>query len=153
MEKVWITKGLQVPIKKKTSIFGRYTRHQNTILKKDLHLQYKNYRKLLSTLLQDSKQTYFSSNFKKNIKDVQKTWKVIKSIISIKGKNSDIPSPFLNNGKYITESTTIANIFNDFCHSAPPAIHSKMKFSCKSFNDYLPSKNYDSFTITPTSKA
>ena len=36
-------------------------------------------------------------------------------------------------------------------HSAADAI--KIKFSCKSFNDYLPSKNYDSFTITPPSKA
>ena len=32
----------------------------------------------------------------------------------MKSKNSDIPSFFLNNGKCITESTTIGNIFNDF---------------------------------------
>ena len=40
-----------------------------------------------------------------------------------------------------------------FFHSAAPVIQSKIKFSCKSFNEYLPSKNYDSFTTTPTSKA
>ena len=40
-----------------------------------------------------------------------------------------------------------------FFHSVAPSIQSKIKFSCKSFNEYLPSKNYDSFTITPTSKA
>ena len=70
----------------------------------------------------------------------------------MKSKNSDIPSSILNNGKCITESTTFANIFNDFFHSVATAIQSKIKFSCKSFNDYLFSKNYDSFTITPTSK-
>ena len=32
----------------------------------------------------------------------------------MKSKNSDIPSTILNNGKCITESTTIANKFNDF---------------------------------------
>ena len=68
-------------------------------------------------------------------------------------KNIDIPSSILNNGKCNKESATIANIFNDFFHSAAPVIQSKIKFSCKSFNEYLPSKNYDSFTITPTSKA
>ena len=66
----------------------------------------------------------------------------------MKSKNSDIPSSILNNGKCITESTTIANIFNDFFHFVAPAIQSKIKFSC-----YILSKNYDSFTITPTSKA
>ena len=71
----------------------------------------------------------------------------------MKSKNSYIPSSILNNGKCITESTTIANIFNSFFHSGSPAIQSKIKFSCKSFYYYLPSKNYDSFTITPTSDA
>ena len=113
-------------------------------------MQYKNYRGLLSTLLKDSNQTNLSSYFKDNIKDIKKTWKGIKSIIYMKSKNSDIPSSILNNGKCITESTTIANIFNDFLHSVAPAIQSKIKSSCKSFNEYLPSKNYDSFTITPT---
>ena len=68
----------------------------------------------------------------------------------MKSKNSDIP--VINNRKCITESTPIANIFTDFFHSIAPAIQSKIKFSCKSFKNYLPSKNYDSFSITPTSK-
>ena len=97
-QKPWITKGLQVSIKKKNSIFRKYIRCQNKILKKDLHLQYKNYRNLLSTLLKDSKETYFSSYFKDNIKDIKKTWKGIKSVISMKSKNSDIPSSIRNNG-------------------------------------------------------
>ena len=71
----------------------------------------------------------------------------------MKSKNSDIPSSILDNGKYIIKSTTIANIFNDFLHSVAPAVQSKIKFSCKSFSEYLPSKYYDSFIITPTSKA
>ena len=39
------------------------------------------------------------------------------------------------------------NLMTSF-HSVAPAIQSKVKISCKSFNDYLPSKNYVSFTIT-----
>ena len=71
----------------------------------------------------------------------------------MESKNSDILSSVLTNVTCITESTTIANIYNDFFHSAEPAVQSKIKFSCKLCNDYRPSKNYDSFTISPTSKA
>ena len=71
----------------------------------------------------------------------------------MKSKNRGILSSILNNAKSITKSTTIANIFNDFFHYVAPSIQSKIKFSCKSFNEFLPPKNYDSFTINPKSKA
>ena len=58
---------------------------------------------------------------------------------------------FLTIGIALHNLQTIENILNDFFHFAAPAIQSKIKFPCKSFNDYLPSKNYDSSTIT-TSK-
>ena len=125
-QKPWITKGLQVPIKKKNSIFRKYIRCQNEISKKDLHFQHKNYRNLLPTLIKDSKKTHFSFYFKENIKDIKKTWKGIKSIIFMKSKNSDIPSTILNNRECITESTTITNIFNYFFHSVATAIQSKI---------------------------
>ena len=50
-------------------------------------------------------------------------------------------------------NSSIANIFNNIFHSVAPAIQSKIKFSYKSFSNYLPSKNYDSFSITSTSRA
>ena len=44
----------------------------------------------------------------------------------MKSKQSDIPSSILSNGKCITESAAIANIFNDFFHSVAPASQSKI---------------------------
>ena len=44
----------------------------------------------------------------------------------MKSKNSDISSFILSNGKCITESITIANIFNDFFYSVAPGIQSKV---------------------------
>ena len=70
----------------------------------------------------------------------------------MKNKNSDIPSSILNNRKCIAESMFIANTFNDFFHSVAPAILSKIKFSCKSFNHYFCSKNYNFLTLNPTLK-
>ena len=46
----------------------------------------------------------------------------------MKSKNTHISSPVLNNGKCITESATIANMFNGFFQSVSPAIQSKIKF-------------------------
>ena len=62
------------------TIFRKHIRCQNKIIKRNLHLQCKNYRNLLSTLVKDSKQTYFFSYFKERFKDKKKTWKGIKPI-------------------------------------------------------------------------
>lgn len=43
------------------SIFIKYIKWENRILKKGLHLKYKNYGNLLLILLMDTKKTYFSS--------------------------------------------------------------------------------------------
>ena len=53
---------------------------------------------MLATLLKDFKQNTNSTYFKKNIKDIRKTCKGIKSIISMKSKNNGIPSSILSNG-------------------------------------------------------
>ena len=42
-------------------------------IKKDLHSKYKPYRNLLSTLLKDSKQQYFTDFFKSNNNGIKKT--------------------------------------------------------------------------------
>ena len=64
-------------------MFRKHIRCQNKILKKDLHFQYKNYWNMLSILPKDSNQTYSSSYFKEHIKDIEKTWKEIRSILSM----------------------------------------------------------------------
>ena len=71
----------------------------------------------------------------------------------MKNKDSEFLSSILSNGKCIAEFMFIANIFNDFFHSVAPAILSKIKFSCKSFNHYFCSKNYNFLTLNPTLKA
>ena len=123
------------------------------ILKKDLHLQCKNYRNLLSTLLKDSKNILPLLFQRKYLEISRKKGKILNLIISMKSKSNDIPLSTFNSEQYITESATIANIFNDFCHSVAPAIQSQIRFSYKSSTYYLPSNNYDSFSKNSTTKA
>ena len=77
--KPWITQGLQNSIKKKKSIYSRFVKCRNKILKEIHHSSYKNYRNVLSALLKRAKEKYFTNFSSENIKDIKRTWKGIKS--------------------------------------------------------------------------
>ena len=53
-------------------------------IKAECHDKYKTYRNLLSTLLKDSKQIYYTKFFESNWNNIRNTWKGIKTTISIK---------------------------------------------------------------------
>ena len=92
LTKPWITQGLQNSIKKKNNIYSKFVKCKNKIMKEFHHNNYKNYRNLLSTLLKRAKEEYFTNFFNENIKDIKKTWKGIKTLVSMKQKNNDTPS-------------------------------------------------------------
>ena len=149
----WITQGLQNSIKKKDNIYSKFVKCENKILKEFHHNTYKNYRNLLSTLLRRAKEKYFTNLFNENIKDIKKTWKGIKTLVSMKQKNNDAPSSFITKDeKYINGLVSIANTFNNFFTSVADTVHSKIKFSNKLFSNFLSSEINDSFIITSTNK-
>ena len=148
-QKPWIIQSLQISIKKKNTLFSRYIRCKESSQKKDFHLKYKPYRNLLSTLLKDSKQSYFTDFFKSNNNDIKKTWKGIKSIISMKNKsNNDSPTPIIHEGNFIADPLSIANAFNDFFSAVAQKVQSKIKFSSKSFSDFLPINIHESIILS-----
>ena len=55
------------------------------------HEQYKTYRNLLSTLIKQSKQIYYTKYFENNWNNFNNTWKRIKTIISIKNITTTLP--------------------------------------------------------------
>ena len=116
------------------------------------HSNHKNYRNLLPTLLKKAKEKYFTNFFNENIKDIKKTWKGIKTLISMKEENNDTPSLITKYEKYINDPVSIANTFNNFFTSVAEIVHSKIKFSNKSFKKFLSSEINDSFLITSTNK-
>ena len=56
-------------------------------------------------------------------------------LISMKQKNNDIPSLITKDEKYINDPVSVANTLNNFFTSV--AVHSKIKFSNKSFRNFL----------------
>ena len=152
LTKPWITQGLQNSIKKKNNIYSKFVKCKNKVMKEFHHNNYKNYRNLLSTLLKRAKEKYFTIFFNENIKDIKKTWKGIKTLVSMKQKNNDTPSLITKDEKYINDPVSIANTFNNFFTSVAEIVHSKIKFSNKSFKNFLSSEINDSFKITSTSR-
>ena len=57
--KPWITTGLQKLILLKNKFLTNFIKKKDPVKKAELHLQYKNHRNLLSTLLKKSKENYY----------------------------------------------------------------------------------------------
>ena len=70
----------------------------------------------------------------------------------MKQKNNDTPSLITKDEKYINDPVTIVNTFNNFFTSVAEIVHTKIKFSNKSFRNFLSSEINDSFIITSTNK-
>ena len=70
----------------------------------------------------------------------------------MKQKNKDTPSLITKDEKYVNDPVSIANTFNKFFTSVAEIVHSKIKFSNKSFKKFLSSEINDSFLITSTNK-
>ena len=112
LTKPWIAQGLKNSIK--NNICSKFVKCKNKILKEFHHNSYKNYWNLLSTLLKRAKEKYFTNFFDENIKEIKKTWKGIKILVSVKQNNNETPSLITKDEKYINDPVSIANTLNNF---------------------------------------
>ena len=79
----------------------------------------------VSTLLKESKRSYYKNYFRSNINNIKNSWKGIKSIISLNTKEPESPKIVLNNkGEFLSNANDIANQFNNFFCSVAPTIQS-----------------------------
>ena len=110
-----ITLGLQNSVSVENKLFTKFINMKHPILKEKTHIEYKNYRKMLSTLLKKSKQAYYNKCFETNWNIIKNTWKGIKSLISLKTVTSSAPTVLSHdNGNAKTNPHDIANTFNNY---------------------------------------
>ena len=65
--------------------------------------------------MKKSKQVYYENYFERNWNNIKDTWKGIKSIISLKTVESNVPTVLsLDNVDTITNPYDIANSFNNY---------------------------------------
>ena len=83
----------------------------------------------LSTITKESKRKYYNDYFWNNLKNIKNTWKGIKSITSLKCKDSDIPKITKDKDNFLFAPKDIANSFNKLFFSVVPNIHSKINLA------------------------
>ena len=112
--KPWITLVLQKSISVKNKLLARFINTKHPILKEETHIEYKNYRNMLFTLIKKKKQAYYNKYFETNWNNIKSTWKGTKSLITLKTAASSAPTIlFCDNGNTITNPYDIANTFDN----------------------------------------
>ena len=129
--KPWITLGLQKSISIKNHLLTKYIKLKDVTLKNEAQIKYKQYRNLLSTLMKESKKSYFTNYFQNNLNDLKSTWKGIKNLISLKELPNVAPSNIFDNGRSLAEPREIANTFNKYFVNVATDIQSSIRYSKK----------------------
>ena len=151
-KKPWTTSGIQKSVYIKNKLLKKFINKKHPQIKAVFHEQYRTYRNLLSTLMKQSKQIYYTKSFENNWNNIKNTWKVIKTIISIKNITTTVPHSIEFNNRTVTNPTAMSNIFNNYFTSIAKKTNSNMKLSPKHFTDYLSYTNTNTFFLTPTDK-
>ena len=88
-----ITLGLQKSISVKNKLLTKFINRKGPILKEETHIEYKNYRKLLSTLLTKSKRAYCNKHFETNWNNCRTVASSAPNVLS-HDNGSNITSPY-----------------------------------------------------------
>ena len=111
----WIILGLEKSISLKNKLLTQFINAKHPILKEEIHNEYKNFRNMLSTLMNKSKQAHYDKYFETNWNNIKNTWKRIKFLISLKTVASTAPTVLsCDNGNTITNPYDIANTVHNY---------------------------------------
>ena len=100
--------------------------------------------------MKKSKQNYYERFFKNNLNNLKNIWKGLRSLIAIKHSPASNIHMLTHKGATVTDPLHIANIFNDYFSSIAEKTKANIKFSNKSFQDFLYHPNAESLFVTPT---
>ena len=102
--------------------------------------------------MKQNTQIYYTKYFENIWNNIKKTWKEIKTIISIKNIITTVPHSIEFNNRTITDPTAMSNVFNNYFTSIAKKKDSNIKFSPKHYTDYLSYTNKNTFFFTQTDK-
>ena len=149
--KPWITAGILNSIKRKNELFRKYMKCKNNTVRDNIHNEYKSLKNRITNLIQISKKNYYTRYFNQYSNNIKKVWTGIKGIINIKAKDQNSPNCIEVDKKLVTDNKEICNEFNDYFSTVADKILEKNKTPIlKSFDQYLPESNPNSFAFEPS---
>ena len=113
------------------------------------HLQYKNLRNTIVSLIRNSKKNHFQKYFQRNKNNIRNTWKGIKNIISFNSKSSKsgpLTSLIVNNN-LLTDTVEVAEQFNDHFTTIADKLQGKIHNSGQDIRHYLGKRNDNTMFI------
>ena len=144
--KPWINFKIQKMMKIRDKLFKQFKVSNSPAALK----AYKQFRNRVVNEIRQSKKNYYQQYFDENKNNMKLLWKGIKDIISLTPNNTDTFSHLVDdNGLNISESTHIANKFNEYFTKVAERITKKIPRTQKSPLSYLSNSNSDSFFISP----
>ena len=88
--------------------------------------------------MKESKKSYFTNYFQKNLNELKSTWKRTKNLIPLKELPNVAPSNIFDNGRSLTQPQEIANAFNRYFVNVATDIQSSIRYSEKLFMIFFP---------------
>jgi len=132
----WMTKALRSQIKMKNRM------HSEALENNDYTLfdEYKIVNNSLKSLLRNAEIQYYSDQLELHKNDLSKSWKVLKNIIGRDNNKSKNSLTFCIENRTISDSTEIANSFNNFFVTIGPQLAEKINstISPMSYVTYVP---------------
>ena len=109
-QKPWLSKGILKSSKVKNRLYKKLvkTNFRNT----DLHSKYKQYRNILTHIIDAAKQKYYQKQLFTSKNDSKRTWQVLNDLIGKNKKDAKLPDKLLCNTKTIQDPKEIANTLN-----------------------------------------
>ena len=140
MLKPWITKDILKKCDERDSLLNELKSEDDPIRKKILRTNYNSLRNQVTKDKRQSKKAYFAAEFEKNKNTVAAVWKSIRSLVNLKpGKKSSIKL-MDDQQNIISDSKTIANIFNDHFSTLGAKVQDKIPQQEGSYSSYLRKK-------------
>ena len=128
LSKPWITKGIRTSIKIKNRLYMCGD-----------HAQYKHYRNTISKLTRTSKRQFYSQFFTNSLKNMQKTWEGINTLLNRKKKTSMeincLKQP--NSNTTVNIKSRISNIMNEHFTGIGPPLANNLPTPKKPFTEFL----------------
>lgn len=146
-KKPWVTRGIIQSIKTKDKLYKAYLSKPSIENK----LKYTKYRNQLNLLLRVSKKSYILSEINDHKNNMKKTWQVLNNLL---GRNKPTKLPdFFNDkqGNKITDTTEIANRFNEFFTNIGTSLASKIPAPDENYNPPpISCRNSNTMFLLPT---
>ena len=111
----WLNNTLRDSIKEKHRLYNLCQENP------DFVPLYKQQRNLVSNKIKQAKMQYYNDKFNNNLHDAKSTWKVINKILKPNSKRQN-DFQIEENGTKLSDSTEIANAFNDYLLAVAPSL-------------------------------